>query len=63
MRDGSFSVYALLGLGYTEEAEGFLNWLSERIADAPSGNGSSPLQIMYRVDGSTDINEEELTRR
>jgi GH15 family glucan-1,4-alpha-glucosidase len=60
IRDGSFSVYALLGLGYTEEAEGFLGWLSERIADAPSGNGASPLQIMYRVDGVAEIDEEEL---
>jgi len=61
IRDGSFSVYALLGLGYTEEAEGFLGWLEDRIADAPRVNGTgSPLQIMYRVDGSTQIDEEEL---
>ena len=61
IRDGSFSVYALLGLGYTEEAEGFLGWLGDRIAEAPSANGTgSPLQIMYRVDGSSQIDEEEL---
>jgi GH15 family glucan-1,4-alpha-glucosidase len=61
VRDGSFSVYALLGLGYTEEAEGFLRWLSARLADSATTTGSgSPLQIMYRVDGSPDIDEVEL---
>src|SRR3954447_13309659 len=34
VRDASFSVYALLGLGYTEEAEGFLQWLGARIEDS-----------------------------
>ncbi len=61
VRDGSFSVYALLGLGYTEEAEGFLNWLSDRVDEATSADGTaSPLKIMYRVDGTTDIDETSL---
>src|SRR3954470_9504095 len=61
IRDASFSVYALLGLGYTEEAEGFLTWLGARIADSAAADGKqSPLQIMYRIDGSPDIVEEEL---
>jgi len=62
VRDASFSVYALLGLGYTDEAEGFIQWVSDRIAESRSLNGQgSPLQIMYRVDGSPDIPEEELS--
>ena len=61
IRDASFSVYALLGLGYTEEAEGFLTWLNARIAASSWADGKqSPLQIMYRIDGSPDIVEEEL---
>jgi GH15 family glucan-1,4-alpha-glucosidase len=65
VRDASFSVYALLGLGYTEEAEAFLRWLSARLADgadrAEGANGSgAPLQIMYRIDGSPEIEEVEL---
>jgi len=61
VRDASFSVYALLGLGYTDEAEGFIKWLDARIAEAPAMNGrGSPLQIMYRIDGSPDLVEEDL---
>jgi GH15 family glucan-1,4-alpha-glucosidase len=61
IRDASFSVYALLGLGYTEEAEGFLRWLGARITESAHADGhQSPLQIMYRIDGSPDIVEEEL---
>ena len=59
IRDASFSVYALLGLGFTDEARAFLEWLNARVADA--NERSMPLQIMYRVDGSPDLEEEELS--
>jgi len=57
VRDASFSVYALLGLGFTEEAAGLGRWLNERVRDQVGGKGG-PLNIMYRVDGSSDLNEE-----
>ena len=59
IRDGSFSIHALLGLGFTEEAEAFGHWLSDRAAEQ-AGETSGPLKIMYRVDGSSDLNEELL---
>ena len=59
IRDGSFSVHALLGLGFTEEAEAFGHWLSDRAAEQ-AGETSGPLKIMYRVDGSSDLEEEIL---
>src|SRR5262245_5816351 len=59
VRDGSFSVHALLGLGFTEEAEAFVRWLGDR-ADEQAGEASGPLKIMYRVDGSADLVEESL---
>jgi GH15 family glucan-1,4-alpha-glucosidase len=59
IRDASFSVYALLGLGYVEEATAFSDWLQDRVAEK-AGNGSGPLKIMYRVDGSSDLTEETL---
>lgn len=59
VRDGALSVYALLGLGFTEEAAAFGDWLRARVEDG-AGNGSGPLRIMYRVDGSPDLTEETL---
>jgi GH15 family glucan-1,4-alpha-glucosidase len=59
IRDGSFSVYALLGLGFTEEAAAFADWLRNR-ASEKAGDASGPLKIMYRVDGSSDLTEEVL---
>ncbi|MCL2585606.1 MAG: glycoside hydrolase family 15 protein [Streptosporangiales bacterium] len=59
VRDGSFSIYALLGLGFTEEAASFADWLRQRAAEQ-AGNKSGPLKIMYRVDGSSDLTEESL---
>ncbi|WP_448005184.1 glycoside hydrolase family 15 protein [Agromyces bauzanensis] len=59
IRDASFSVYALLGLGYKEEAEAYIGWLMDRIHESV-GESSGPLKIMYRVDGSSDLVEETL---
>lgn len=58
VRDASFSVYALLGLGLTDEATALMGWLRDRV-DESAGRGT-PLKIMYRVDGSSDLVEEEL---
>ncbi|MEV0145708.1 MULTISPECIES: glycoside hydrolase family 15 protein [unclassified Nonomuraea] len=60
VRDAAFAVYALLRLGFTGEAEAFMNFLTRRVCrheDGPSG----PLQIMYGIDGRTDLPERELT--
>jgi GH15 family glucan-1,4-alpha-glucosidase len=59
IRDASFSIYALLGLGYREEAAAFGSWMRDRVTER-AGNGSGPLRIMYRVDGSSDLTEETL---
>jgi GH15 family glucan-1,4-alpha-glucosidase len=58
IRDASFSLYALLRLGFTEEAGAFGTWLSERFRTPMQGE-SGPLQIMYAIDGSPEL--EELT--
>ncbi|MFD8416486.1 glycoside hydrolase family 15 protein [Streptomyces sp. NPDC059650] len=61
VRDASFSVYALLGMGFTEEAKAFIGWLDDRIKERAGGEGDSgPLNIMYKVDGSSDLKEESL---
>lgn len=58
VRDASFSVHALLGLGYTEEAQAFARWVAARVRDGMEQD--TPLRIMYRVDGAPDLEEEEL---
>ncbi|MEV6172575.1 glycoside hydrolase family 15 protein [Streptomyces sp. NPDC051954] len=61
IRDASFSVYALLGLGFKEEATAFIGWLRDRVKEEIGGNSETgPLNIMYRVDGSSDLDEEIL---
>ncbi len=59
IRDASFSVYALLGLGFTQEAAAFGGWVRDRLESRPPGS-ATPLAIMYRVDGSSDLVEETL---
>ncbi|HUA30413.1 MAG TPA: glycoside hydrolase family 15 protein [Streptosporangiaceae bacterium] len=59
IRDASFSIYALLGLGYLEEAAQFMQWIRDRTIER-AGDGAGPLQIMYRVDGTSDLTEETL---
>jgi GH15 family glucan-1,4-alpha-glucosidase len=59
VRDASYSVGALLALGFSEEALAFLIWLRDRIEEHV-GTSSGPLKIMYRVDGSSDLVEESL---
>src|SRR3954452_6261667 len=57
VRDASFSVYALLGMGFTDEAVALGRWLRDRVDEETDKNGSGPLKIMYRVDGSSDLTE------
>ncbi|MET9729423.1 glycoside hydrolase family 15 protein [Streptomyces sp. NPDC006458] len=61
IRDASFSVYALLGMGFKEEATAFIGWLRDRVREEIGGDADTgPLNIMYRVDGSSDLEEEIL---
>ena len=67
VRDAAFSLYALLRLGYTDEAESFVAWLSKRIgdpdaADARSSDGTDigPLRVLYDIDGNVPGAEHTL---
>jgi GH15 family glucan-1,4-alpha-glucosidase len=59
IRDAAFSLYALLRLGFTEEAGAFMSWLTDRFRESRSG-GTGPLQIMYGIDGRAELEEEIL---
>jgi GH15 family glucan-1,4-alpha-glucosidase len=57
IRDAAFTVYALLRIGFKEEAGAFMRWLEKRIAELPEGE---PLPLMYSLDGSEVPREQEL---
>ena len=57
IRDASFSVYALLRLGYTREAGAFMNWVEKLCQDI---KGQNRLGIMYSIDGGKQLKERTL---
>jgi hypothetical protein len=59
VRDAAFSLYALLRLGFTEEAAAFMDWLTHRFRDC-RGGATGPLQIMYGIDGRSQLPEQVL---
>jgi GH15 family glucan-1,4-alpha-glucosidase len=59
IRDAAFSLYALLRLRFTDEAAAFMDWLRDRFREERSA-GEGPLQIMYGIDGRSELEEEEL---
>jgi GH15 family glucan-1,4-alpha-glucosidase len=60
IRDAAFSLYALLRLGFTEEAAAFMAWLTDRVfEERPRTSG--PLQVMYGIDGRRELPEQRLS--
>jgi GH15 family glucan-1,4-alpha-glucosidase len=57
LRDASFTIYSLLTLGFTQEAEAFRRWLDARCHELKD-NGT--LQPMYGIDGKHDLTEMTL---
>jgi GH15 family glucan-1,4-alpha-glucosidase len=57
IRDAAFTLYGLLRIGFTEEAEGFMRWLDARAGEVDA-DGS--LQIVYGIDGRHDLKEQTL---
>jgi len=57
IRDASFTVYALLRLGYTKEAGAFMNWVEKLCRDI---KGKNRLGIMYSIDGDRQLEEKIL---
>jgi GH15 family glucan-1,4-alpha-glucosidase len=55
LRDATFTLQALLGTGYLQEARDWRNWLLRAVAGDPAD-----LRIMYALDGSRRIPEYEI---
>jgi GH15 family glucan-1,4-alpha-glucosidase len=57
LRDAAFTVYALMTLGFLEEAASFMEWVQHRCETATR---ERDVMIMYTVDGGEDIPETVL---
>ena len=57
IRDAAFTLYSLLRIGFTEEAEQFMAWLEARCHEL---NTDGSLQLMYGVHGHHTLTEETL---
>ncbi|MCC9138327.1 glycoside hydrolase family 15 protein [Pontibacter silvestris] len=57
IRDASFTVYALLRLGYRKEAKSFVEWVDRQCDDI---GDIGHLSLMYAIDGKKDLEEIEL---
>lgn len=57
LRDSTFTLYALLGAGFTEEAREWRDWLLRAVAGNPD-----QIQIMYGVAGERQLTEWELPK-
>ncbi len=57
IRDSAFTMYAMIRLGLKEEAQHFMSWIEARCSEL---DDASELALMYRVDGTTDLDEYEV---
>ncbi|KAK6842104.1 hypothetical protein PG987_002964 [Apiospora arundinis] len=58
VRDSSFTIYILLRLGFTEEADAYMEFMNQRFVHSLKPDGGLP--IMFTIRGETDIPEVEL---
>ena len=54
LRDAAFTLYALIRLGFVDEAEAFIGWLKGRLSDDAQ---RGPLQVVYAIDGRLQLDE------
>jgi GH15 family glucan-1,4-alpha-glucosidase len=54
LRDAAFTIYALMTLGFLEEAASFMEWVQRR---CESATAERDVMIMYSIDGNEDIEE------
>ncbi len=57
LRDAAFTLYALIRLGFVDEAAAFIGWLKGRLGDDAE---HGPLQVMYGIDGRQKLDEVTL---
>ena len=61
VRDAAFTLYAFLRLGFAEETRAFMGWLADVLCRCHEGDPDHPpMQIMYGIDGRTELPETTL---
>ncbi|KAI1279111.1 Six-hairpin glycosidase-like protein [Xylaria sp. FL0933] len=58
VRDSSFTIYIFLRMGFTDEADAYMGFISDRFKKSLNEDGALP--IMFTIRGDTDIPEREL---
>jgi len=65
VRDASFTIYVFLKLGFPAEAEAYIHFIFDRIAewrkDAMTAAHPHHLPLMFSIDGHKDLPEQELS--
>jgi GH15 family glucan-1,4-alpha-glucosidase len=59
LRDAAFSVYALVRVGFTEEAAGFVQWIRNHVAKHTEPGEKLP--SLFSIYGNPELPEQELT--
>jgi len=54
LRDATFTLYALIRLGFVDETKAFIEWLKGRLGDDAL---RGPLQVTYGIDGRQKLDE------
>lgn len=57
IRDAAFTLYALMRIGFTDEAARFMHWLGSRCCEIEP---DMALRTVYSIDGHGDLSEETL---
>ena len=57
IRDAAFTLYALLRIGFTKEANRFMHWLEAQVDEREDWQN---LQILYGIDGRRELDEINL---
>ncbi len=57
IRDAAFTVYGLMRVGFSREAQRFMRWIEQRTHEL---NEDGSLQVMYALDGRHELKEQVL---
>jgi GH15 family glucan-1,4-alpha-glucosidase len=60
VRDAAFTIYALIRLGFSGEAEAFANFIQARAKENDTSSEGGPLNVLYTISGARTAEETTL---